>query len=79
MVKLLRENRFCKSETALIASKEEILKSFGKEYHFERQFKTKSKSAQEAHEAIRPTYFNVQKIDGDNQKKNCMNLFGKEL
>ena len=65
------------SETALIASKEEILKSFGKEYHFERQFKTKSKSAQEAHEAIRPTYFNVQKIDGDNQEKKLYELIWK--
>jgi DNA topoisomerase-1 len=65
------------SETALIASKEEILKSFGKDYHFERQFKTKSKSAQEAHEAIRPTYFNVQKIDGDNQEKKLYELIWK--
>ncbi len=65
------------SETALIASKEEIVKSFGKDYHFERQFKTKSKSAQEAHEAIRPTYFNVQKIDGDNQEKRLYELIWK--
>lgn len=65
------------SETALIASKEEIIKSFGKDYHFERQFKTKSKSAQEAHEAIRPTYFNVQKIDGDNQEKRLYELIWK--
>ncbi len=65
------------SETALMASKEEIIKSFGKDYHFERQFKTKSKSAQEAHEAIRPTYFNVQKIDGDNQEKRLYELIWK--
>jgi DNA topoisomerase-1 len=65
------------SETALIASKEEIIKSFGKDYHFERQFKTKSKSAQEAHEAIRPTYFNVQKIEGDNQEKRLYELIWK--
>lgn len=65
------------SETALQASKEEILKSFGKDYHFERQFKTKSKSAQEAHEAIRPTYFNVQRIDGDNQEKKLYELIWK--
>lgn len=65
------------SETALIASKEEITKSFGAKYHQERQFKTKSKSAQEAHEAIRPTYFNVQKIDGENQEKKLYELIWK--
>lgn len=65
------------SETALIASKEEILKSFGEQYHHERQFKTKSKSAQEAHEAIRPTYFNVHRIEGDNQEKKLYELIWK--
>ncbi|MCC6251704.1 MAG: type I DNA topoisomerase [Bacteroidia bacterium] len=65
------------SETALNASKDEIIQLFGKEYHHKRQFKTKSKSAQEAHEAIRPTYFNVQKIDGDNQEKKLYDLIWK--
>ena len=45
------------SEFAQQAAKEEVTKSFGEAYAFARQFKTKSASAQEAHEAIRPTYF----------------------
>jgi len=45
------------SETALNASAEAIEASFGPQYHHRRQFKTKSASAQEAHEAIRPTDF----------------------
>ena len=46
------------SQTALGMAKEEINKQFGPEYHKSRQFATKSKGAQEAHEAIRPTYMN---------------------
>ncbi len=65
------------SETALEAAQEEILKQYGKAYHYKRQFKTKSKSAQEAHEAIRPTYFNVHKLDGDNQEKKLYDLIWK--
>lgn len=65
------------SQTALDASQDEILKSFGKNYHQKRVFKTKSKGAQEAHEAIRPTYFNVQSLDGDNQEKRLYDLIWK--
>jgi DNA topoisomerase I len=45
------------SVTARKAAEEYILKTFGKEYHQHRQFQTKDTSAQEAHEAIRPTHF----------------------
>jgi DNA topoisomerase-1 len=45
------------SETALEASAQAILRSYGEQYHHRRQFKTKSAGAQEAHEAIRPTDF----------------------
>ncbi len=44
------------SETALDAAKAEIISNYGAKYHNQRQFKTKSSGAQEAHEAIRPTY-----------------------
>ena len=47
------------STLALGTSKEVIAEQFGKEYVHTRQFRTKSKGAQEAHEAIRPTYMNV--------------------
>jgi len=43
------------SEQALLAAKEYVIGQFGEKYHALRKFKTKSKGAQEAHEAIRPT------------------------
>ena len=43
------------SAQALTAAKSQIIKQFGDKYYQSRQFKTKSKNAQEAHEAIRPT------------------------
>ena len=47
------------SDEARQGSQRQIQSAFGKEYHQPRQFKTKSSSAQEAHEAIRPTDFSV--------------------
>src|ERR1700754_4552663 len=46
------------SETALDAAQKEIVSAYGDKYHQLRKYKTKNASAQEAHEAIRPTYFN---------------------
>ncbi len=45
------------SDEAHQGAQRQITSAFGKEFHFPRQFKTKSSSAQEAHEAIRPTDF----------------------
>src|SRR5690606_24728607 len=45
------------SDTALMAAEEEIKAAYGVNYHKRRQYRTKSAGAQEAHEAIRPTYF----------------------
>jgi DNA topoisomerase-1 len=53
------------SEQALSQSKEYIISKYGDKYHAERQFKTKQASAQEAHEAIRPTHFKKDSIPGD--------------
>ena len=47
------------STLALATSKEVIEQQYGKQYIHTRQYRTKSKGAQEAHEAIRPTYMNV--------------------
>ena len=47
------------STLALATSKEVIAEQYGDEYVRTRQYRTKSKGAQEAHEAIRPTYMNV--------------------
>ncbi len=48
------------SNTALSAAEEIISREFGKDYVNIKNFKTKSKGAQEAHEAIRPVYLNKQ-------------------
>lgn len=65
------------SETALSMSKSMIIKEFGEKYSFPRQYKTKSKGAQEAHEAIRPTYMDQQDIDGSPQEKRLYDLIWK--
>ncbi len=51
-----------------------ILKNFGKDYHLVRQFKTKNSSAQEAHEAIRPTNFATETAGDDEQQKKIYKL-----
>tara|TARA_R110001592_G_scaffold307299_2_gene580634 strand:- start:140695 stop:143091 length:2397 start_codon:yes stop_codon:yes gene_type:complete len=57
------------SQTAMQASAAEIVKEYGEEYHQPRQFATKNKGAQEAHEAIRPTNFAQQAVPGESQEK----------
>lgn len=57
------------SETALNAAREEIIRAYGKEFHQQRQYRTKTASAQEAHEAIRPTYFENHTIEGEKDLK----------
>ena len=53
------------SDTALNGAAQEIITAYGNKYHQQRQYKTKNASAQEAHEAIRPTYFGQHTIKGD--------------
>ena len=65
------------AEQALDASKKQIIKDYGKEYSHQRQFKTKSKTAQEAHEAIRPTDFNVESVLGSKEEKALYQLIWK--
>jgi DNA topoisomerase-1 len=57
------------SDFAQEAAKQAIQNDFGKQYWNKRQFKTKSVGAQEAHEAIRPTEFNVESVDGSKDEK----------
>jgi DNA topoisomerase-1 len=57
------------SDTALNDIKQEITGYYGKEYHQPRKFKNKNESAQEAHEAIRPTYMSRHTIDEPDTKK----------
>lgn len=65
------------SATAINGAKDEITKAFGSEYSNPRQYKTKSASAQEAHEAIRPTYFSVHSVEGDNNERRLYDLIWK--
>jgi DNA topoisomerase-1 len=65
------------SDTAIDAAKATIIEEFGEKYHNPRQFKTKSKGAQEAHEAIRPTYFDKQKIAGSTGEQRLYDLIWK--
>jgi DNA topoisomerase-1 len=65
------------SDTALDAAAAEIRSAFGDKYHQHRKYKTKSASAQEAHEAIRPTYFNQHTISGDHSEQRLYELIWK--
>ena len=59
------------------ASKDEIIKVYGSEYSQPRAYHTHSKGAQEAHEAIRPTYMNETSIDGTSREKRLYELIWK--
>ncbi len=66
------------SDTALEAAAHEIKSAYGDKYHEARKFKTKSASAQEAHEAIRPTHFEWHTInDMDASEKRLYELIWK--
>jgi DNA topoisomerase-1 len=65
------------SEMALNAAKTTIEKLFGAPYAKTRRFATKTKGAQEAHEAIRPTYFDNMEIDGSAQERRLYGLIWK--
>ena len=65
------------SALCIDASKEEITNQYGADYSKVRQYHTSSKGAQEAHEAIRPTYMNETTIEGTMQEKRLYDLIWK--
>ena len=65
------------SKLCLGASKEEIIRLYGQDYSKTRQYHTSSKGAQEAHEAIRPTYMDQSEIEGTAQEKRLYDLIWK--
>lgn len=65
------------STLALGTAKEEILREYGDRYHKARQYQTASKGAQEAHEAIRPTYMNVTSAGANADEKRLYELIRK--
>jgi DNA topoisomerase I len=73
----MRTDSVSLSGLAINAAKQVILQTMGEKYHQVRQFKTKAKGAQEAHEAIRPAYMDQEEISGTNQEKKLYDLIWK--
>lgn len=65
------------SETAVDQARSEIVKQFGNDYLHLRQYKNKSKGAQEAHEAIRPTYLENHTVEGERNEVRLYELIWK--
>lgn len=65
------------SETALAAIAQEIESSFGKQYLHARKYKSKTANAQEAHEAIRPTYIERKNLGPDKDQQRLYDLIWK--
>ena len=65
------------SSLALEMAKKEIAENYGEDYVKTRQYHTKSKGAQEAHEAIRPTYLNQHSIKGTADERRLYELIWK--
>ena len=65
------------SETAMNQANQAINANYGAKYFQPRTYKTKSKGAQEAHEAIRPTYIDKQFIDGERNEQRLYDLIWK--
>ena len=65
------------SDVALEAAEKEIGNTFGSEYAFKRTYASKSKGAQEAHEAIRPTDLSLGKIDASREEQRLYELIYK--
>lgn len=65
------------SDLAINAAKDEIVKLYGTEYAKTRKYSSKSKGAQEAHEAIRPTYMDKKEVKGDSGHQRLYDLIWK--
>ena len=77
LITYMRTDSVNLSDMALAMSRTEITASFGPEYVKTRKFATKSKGAQEAHEAIRPTYMANKTTEGDKSHKRLYELIWK--
>jgi DNA topoisomerase-1 len=76
-ISYMRTDSLNLSQFAIDAAKDEITKAFGQEFVFARVYKTKSESAQEAHEAIRPTDFAVHEAGNDRNEQRLYELIWK--
>ncbi len=73
-ISYMRTDSVILSDDALEQAKDVILNDFGEKYFEQRKFKTKSKNAQEAHEAIRPTNFSDVQVSDDVNEQKLYNL-----
>lgn len=65
------------SSLCIGTSKEEVTKLYGEQYSRPRNYHTNAKGAQEAHEAIRPSYISTQEIDSNKQERRLYELIWK--
>lgn len=77
LITYMRTDSVNLSKLAIDSFKKEIENLFGKKYSKPRQFATKTKGAQEAHEAIRPTYASNRQIEGSAAQKKLYDLIWK--
>ena len=77
LITYMRTDSVNLSKDAKDAAQKEIVNSYGKEYSNPRDYKGKSKGAQEAHEAIRPTDMTRHNITGDNDQARLYDLIWK--
>lgn len=77
LITYMRTDSVNLSDLALGTTKEAILEIYGEKYYKFRQYHTKSKGAQEAHEAIRPTYMTNVEVNGSAQEKKLYELIRK--
>ena len=73
----MRTDSVTLSQLAIDAAKSEVKKLYGDKFAYTRTYKTKSASAQEAHEAIRPTNFSTKEIEGTDQEMRLYDLIWK--
>lgn len=77
LITYMRTDSVNLSDLALGAARDEINKSYGASFAQTRKYHTKTSNAQEAHEAIRPTYFNRHTIEGESADKRLYDLIWK--
>ncbi|TCN63663.1 type I DNA topoisomerase [Acetobacteroides hydrogenigenes] len=77
LITYMRTDSVNLSDTAISAAEKAIKSMYGAEYHNHRQYRTKAKGAQEAHEAIRPTYMENATVEGTPQERRLYELIWK--
>lgn len=79
LITYMRTDSVNLSDLALGTAKEAIFETYGEKYYKFRQYHTKSKGAQEAHEAIRPTYISNVEAGSSSQEKKLYELIRKRM